>query len=220
MVFLFTKVAIGEGDDSTLVEDVASEDIVWIERLKAGDVRAFDFLVKKYQRRLYSVIYNLTANKEDSADLAQEAFVKAFRSIHSFKGNSAFYTWLYRIALNTTLTFLKKNRKNALLSLENCDEALQRSETFARLAENRGGDKATLLHELQEKLNEALQSLSLKHRTVVILFEIEGMSHSEIAKTLKCSEGTVRSRLHYAKEQLKQALSPYLKSWKNPHENL
>lgn len=211
MAFFLSKVTtVAESSASTL-RQVDNEDIQLVERLKTGDVRAFDTLVKKYQRRLYSVIYNLTSNKEDTADLIQEVFLKAFNSIHSFKGEAAFYTWLYRIALNAAITFVKKQRKNTFYSLENLDESASKIEFLDALAEKTHTDRNVLLKELQEKLNEALQKLSLKHRTVVVLFEIEGMSHIEIAKILKCSEGTVRSRLHYAKEQLKQTLSGYLK---------
>lgn len=187
------------------------EDFEWLSKFKEGNRRAFDFFVRKYERRLFCIIYNMTSNKEDAADLLQEVFIKVFRSMESFKGDSRFYTWLYRIAVNTTITFLKKARRHSKLSLEdvNTNEAL--ASFLMSFSDDEKGDRATLLKELQEKLNEALQKLSLNHRTVVILFEIEGMSHAEIAHALKCSEGTVRSRLHYAKEQLKQLLSEYLK---------
>jgi len=211
MAFLFSKVPVVTATSEPASKSVDNEDVGLVERLKNGDIRAFDILVKKYQRRLYSVIYNLTSNKEDTADLIQEVFLKAFNSIHSFKGEAAFYTWIYRIALNASITFVKKQRKNTFYSLENLNESAKKIEFLDALAEKTHTDKNVLLKELQEKLNEALQKLSLNHRTVVVLFEIEGMSHMEIAKILKCSEGTVRSRLHYAKEQLKQLLSGYLK---------
>ena len=153
----------------------------------------------------------MTSSKEDTADLLQDVFLKAFRSMVTFKGQSKFYTWLCRIAINRTLDFLDSHKRKPVYSLETWGEGGNVAE-FLMPGENiPAADRAVLLKELQEKLNEALQQLSHNHRTVVVLFEIEGMSHAEIAKTLQCSEGTVRSRLHYAKEQLKQSLSRYLK---------
>lgn len=189
----------------------ADEDVVWVNRLKSGDVRAFDFLVKKYQRKLYAVLYNLTANKEDANDLTQDVFVKAFRGINSFNGKSSFFTWIYRIAVNTGITFAKKNKKNSFYSLETFNEGASNSHVVELLSDNYCADKVALLRELNEKLNEALQALSVKHRAVVVLHEIEGMNHADVAKVLNCSEGTVKSRLHYAKEQLKEILKKYLK---------
>ena len=200
----------GQGDE--VLNSSNEEDLEWLSKFKSGNVRAFDFLVRKYQRRLFGVIYNMTSNKEDAADLLQDVFVKAFNGLHRFKGDAQFYTWLYRIATNTAITFLQKSKKRQVMSLENFAPAHEQLPDF--LLNDPGsekGDKQILLKELQEKLNEALQKLSIIHRTVVVLYEIDGLSHSEIAKIMDCSEGTVRSRLHYAKEQLKQLLSDYLK---------
>ncbi len=187
------------------------EDLEWLERFQSGNVRAFDFFVRKYQRRLYAILYNMTSCKEDAADLLQETFVKAFRALGNFKGQSRFYTWLYRIAINTALNFLESHKKRSALRLESWSDEGKVADFLMIDKSVPAGDRSVLLNELKEKLNESLQKLSSIHRTVVILFEIEGMSHAEIAKTLHCSEGTVRSRLHYAKEQLKQFLSDYLK---------
>ena len=203
-----------DSDDNKTINLQASnqEDLEWLSRFKAGNRNAFDFLVRKYQRRLFGVIYNMTSHKEDTADILQDVFVKAFRSMESFKGDSQFYTWLYRIAVNTTLTYLSKRKHKSVMSLEAWTDDEDKVPDFLLNDPNgEKGDKATLLKELQEKLNEALQKLSITHRTVVVLFEIDGMSHAEIANVLHCSEGTVRSRLHYAKEQLKQLLNDYLK---------
>ena len=204
-----------DSDEDKAIDSLASnnEDWEWLSRFKSGNRNAFDFLVRKYQRRLFGVIYNMTSNKEDTADILQDVFVKAFRSLDGFKGGSQFYTWLYRIAVNTTLNFLNKRKQKNAMSLEAWNTEDDKIADFL-LNDHKGekGDKATLLKELQEKLNEALQKLSTTHRAVVVLFEIDGMSHSEIAEILHCSEGTVRSRLHYAKEQLKQLLSDYLKN--------
>ena len=197
--------------EEEILQTSNEEDLRWLSKFKEGNRRAFDFFVRKYQRRLFGVIYNMTGNKEDAADLLQDVFVKAFKGLQDFKGDSQVYTWLYRITTNTTLTFLQKRKQNTSMSLENFspeDEDIP--EFLLKDPKSVKGDKEILLKELQEKLNESLQKLSITHRTVIVLFEIEGMNHAEIGKILGCSEGTVRSRLHYAKEQLKQLLKDYL----------
>ena len=204
-----------EDNQGDALEASNVEDLEWLARFRKGNRHAFDFFVRKYQRRLYGVVYNMTSHKEDTADILQDVFVKAFRSIESFKGESRFYTWLYRIAVNTTLTFIKRNKGKRSMSLENWSDNEGFSDSIFKDARAEKGDRVTLLKELKEKLNEALQKLSLSHRTVIVLFEIDGMSHAEIAKILNCSEGTVRSRLHYAKEEVKQILSDYLGGFEN-----
>ncbi|MCC5806661.1 MAG: sigma-70 family RNA polymerase sigma factor [Opitutales bacterium] len=193
------------------VRSEASEDAVLVQRVQGGDVAAFDRLVVKYRERLFSIIYNLTSNREDAADLTQDAFIKAFSSIGRFRGKSSFFTWLYRIAVNTTLSQLKKNRLRRFFSLENINDEASSSEIIEALSVKTRTEKGALVRELQERLNEALQKLSPKHRTVVVLFEIEGLSHQEISEIMNCSVGTVRSRLHYAKQQLQSYLQDYIR---------
>ncbi len=195
----------------TPVRSEASEDAILVQRVQGGDVAAFDRLVVKYRERLFSIVYNLTSNREDAADLTQEAFIKAFSSIGRFKGKSSFFTWLYRIAVNTTLSQLKKNRLRRFFSLENINDEASSSEIVEALSVKTRTEKGALVRELQERLNEALQKLSPKHRTVVVLFEIEGLSHQEISEIMNCSVGTVRSRLHYAKQQLQSYLQDYIR---------
>jgi RNA polymerase sigma-70 factor (ECF subfamily) len=191
-------------------EASVDSDQVLVSRVQNGDVAAFDVLVRKYRERLYGIIYNLTSNREDAADLTQESFIKAFSSINRFQGKSAFFTWLYRIGVNTTLSHLKRNRFRRFFSLENIQEEGSNAQVLETLAAKHKSEKGALLSELQEKLNEAMQKLSPKHRTVVVLFEIEGLSHQEIADIAGCSVGTVRSRLHYAKQQLQADLKHFL----------
>ncbi len=188
----------------------ADVDAEIVRRVQAGEVAAFDRLILKYRERLYSIVYNLTSNREDAADLTQETFIKAFQSINRFQGKSSFFTWIYRIGVNTTYTHLRRNRLRRFFSFENIAEEMAPAEILELLTAKTSLPREGALRELQEKLNEALQTLSLKHRTVVVLFEIEGMSHQEIAEVMKCSVGTVRSRLHYAKQQLQAKLQPYL----------
>jgi RNA polymerase sigma-70 factor (ECF subfamily) len=196
------------GSSKTLSE--RDSDWLLVQRVQSGDVAAFDELVIKYRERIYSVIYNLTSNKEDSYDLSQDSFIKAFQSIGRFKGKSSFFTWLYRIAVNTSLSHLKKNRHRRFLSYENIAEETGSSDILEVLAAKTSTEKPTLIKELQHKLNEALQTLSVKHRTVIVLFEIDKLSHQEIAEIMNCSVGTVRSRLHYAKKQLQSELQDLL----------
>ena len=187
-------------------------DIDWgvVKEVQNGDVAAFEKLILKYRERLYSVVYNLTANREDAADLTQDAFIKAFQSINRFQGQSSFFTWLYRIAVNATLTHLRKNQQRTFFSFEQINEDHKSSEIIATLTDKTGADREIFVKELQEKLNEAFQKLSIKHRTVVTMFEIDGLSHNEIADISGCSVGTVRSRLHYAKQLLQAELQAYL----------
>ncbi len=189
----------------------ADSDLAVVKRVQAGDVAAFDQLIRKYRERLFGVVYNLTSNREDTADLVQDAFIKAFQSINRFQGQASFFTWLYKIAVNTTLSHLRKNRMRTFFSLEKIQEEDPSSKILADLTDKTGADRDAYLKELQEKLNEALQKLSIKHRTVITLFEIDGLSHAEIAEIMECSEGTVRSRLHYAKQFLQGELGKYLR---------
>jgi RNA polymerase sigma factor (sigma-70 family) len=189
----------------------ADADRALVQQVQAGDVAAFNRLILKYRERLYSVIYNMTGNREDTADLAQDTFIKAFQSINRFQGNATFFTWLYRIAVNSTVTHLRKNRLRTFFSLEKVVEEGKNSEIIAALTDKSGAERDTFVKELQEKLNDALQKLSINHRTVITLFEIDELSHAEIAEVMDCSVGTVRSRLHYAKQLLQAELQPYLR---------
>lgn len=188
----------------------ADTDLRLVESVRAGNIAAFDRIVHKYKQRIYSIIYNMTSNREDASDLAQECFIKAFRSLDKFQGKSQFFTWLYRIAVNTTLTHLKRNRLRRFFSFETIQEDGIHPEMMEALSSRIRADRPVLLREMQEKLNEALQSLSPKHRTVVVLFEVEDLSHEEIAQIVGTTVGTVRSRLHYAKKHLQAALQPYI----------
>ena len=181
-----------------------------VQEVQEGRVGAFDQLVGKYRESIFSIIYNLTGNREDASDLTQETFIKAFRAIGRFRGRSAFFTWLYRIALNTTMSFLKKQGRRRFINYETVHESASSSEIVEKLTAKSRTEKGVLVRELQERLNESLQKLSPKHRTVVILHEIEGLEHAAIAEVTKTSVGTVRSRLHYAKQQLQSYLQDYL----------
>lgn len=189
-----------------------SQDRELVRRAKAGDLDAFDELVVRYQERIYSLVYHMTSNHEDAHDLAQEAFVKAWKALRNFKGDSSFYTWVYRIAVNHTLNHLKTRRNRTQhLSLNDLDFNAENDPDLVQLVSNKTPRREVNLRELAERLNEAMQKLSEEHRTVVTLHDIQGMPHDEIAGILECNPGTVRSRLFYARQQLQAWLSDLLK---------
>jgi RNA polymerase sigma factor (sigma-70 family) len=177
-----------------------------VTRAREGDTRAFDALILKYGDKLYGLVYHMTSHKEDTHDLLQEIFARAYQSLKSFRGNSTFYTWIYQIAVNLTLNFLKKKKRRSGLSLNELDAAAHQDPALIDSTHEANPEQQTNLNELQVKLNEAMQKLSEPHRMVVTMFDVQGMSHGEIAKVLKTSEGTIRSRLHYAHLQLQSAL--------------
>lgn len=192
-------------------ESPADTDEVLVARAQNGDTSAFDQLVIRYSPRLYGMIYHMTSNKEDANDLTQDVFAKAYRSLRRFRGRSSFYTWIYAIGTNMTLNFLKKRNRRAAWSLDNLDSGIQNDEAMVDLAHAANPRHQSDLNELQKKLNEALQSLSNRHRAVVTMFDIQGIPHAEISKILKVSEGTVRSRLFYAHRQLQGYLEEFIK---------
>ena len=177
-----------------------------------GNLASYDELIRRFQSRLYGVIYHLTSNHEDTNDMLMEVFDKAYRSLPTFRGQSSFYTWIYRIAINRTFNFLeKRKRRQGAMSLNELDEdGLPKFDMPDTIARN-NPVKSTMLNELQNKLNESMLCLSKEHRTVVTLYDIQGFAHAEIAKIMGCTEGTVRSRLHYAHKQLQKSLGIYLR---------
>lgn len=183
-----------------------------VSRTQRGDARAFDELVVRFNPRLYGLVYNMTSNHEDTNDLLQEIFAKAYRSIKGFKGKSSFHTWIHTIAVNMTINFLKKRNRRRAMSLDDIDNGIQNDPDFIEATKGRDPSHNVNLGELQKKLNESLMKLSHDHRTVVTMFDIQGMPHAEIAKILNVSEGTVRSRLFYAHRQLQNYLQEFIKN--------
>jgi RNA polymerase sigma-70 factor (ECF subfamily) len=177
-----------------------------VERAKEGDTRAFDALILKYGEKLYGLVYNMTAHKEDTHDLLQEIFSRTYHSLGRFRGQSSFYTWIYQIAVNQTLNFLKKRKRRTTYSLNDLDSGIHQDPAFIELGDHGNPERQAGLKELQKRLNEAMMRLSDPHRTVVTMFDIQAMPHAEIARVLGVSEGTVRSRLHYAHLHLQSFL--------------
>jgi RNA polymerase sigma factor RpoE len=193
------------GNSPTSVEEVAL-----VKRAQKGDLSAYDELVRRYQERIYATIYHMTSNHEDANDLAQEAFIKGFQALRSFKGGSSFYTWVYRIAINKTINFLKQRKNRTQMSLDDLDINAEHDRDLVALISDKTPRREVVLAELQEKLNAALQKLSEPHRLVVTLHDVQGLAHEEIAEIMDCNVGTVRSRLFYARQQLQAYLSEYL----------
>ncbi len=187
------------------------DDAELVARTQSGDASSFDELVRKYSPRLYALIYNMTSNHEDTHDLMQDVFAKAYRSIRGFRGKSTFYTWIHSIGVNMTINFLKKRGRRYHMSLDDLDANVENDKELVELAGGSTPVRDAYLNDLKQKLNEALQKLSHDHRAVVTMFDIQGMPHSEIAKILGVSEGTVRSRLFYAHKQLQASLEDFHK---------
>jgi RNA polymerase sigma-70 factor (ECF subfamily) len=187
------------------------DDWALVRRAQREDTQAFDELIRRYQERIYATVYHMTSNHEDANDLAQEAFIKAYRALKSFKGDSSFYTWLYRIAVNKTINFLKQRRNRVQMSLNDMDSSAERDPDMVALVSHNNPRRDLSLAELQEKLNAAMQKLSEDHRMVVVLHDIEGLTHEEIGAIMDCNVGTVRSRLFYARQELQAYLADYLR---------
>jgi RNA polymerase sigma-70 factor (ECF subfamily) len=190
---------------------VPVEEKVLVDRARKGDLAAYDELVQRYQERIYSTLYHMTSNHEDANDLAQDAFIKGFHALKSFKGGSSFYTWVYRIAVNKTINFLKQRKNKTQMSLDDLDFQTEHDPDLVALISEKTPRREAVLAELQEKLNEAMQKLSEPHRLVITLHDVQGLSHEEVAKIMDCNIGTVRSRLFYARQQMQAYLSDYLK---------
>lgn len=209
------KEEILEGDKNPEIEESPEEegppDAELVLKAQQGDVQAFDQLVERYHSKIYGLTYNMTSNREDAEDLTQEVFVKAFEALPRFKGKSSFYTWVYRIAVNKTINYRKKRNRKRALSLDSFDQDIKLDDAYHEMTAKGSPLRNISLSELQKKLNEALQNLSEKHRTVVVMHDMQGIPHDEIAKVVGASVGTVRSRLFYARRQMQTELSDFMK---------
>jgi RNA polymerase sigma-70 factor, ECF subfamily len=195
-------------------ESVAEDDIALVRRCQKGDALAFEQLVIKYRSKVFSMIYGMVQNEQDAWDLAQEGFIKAWRSIHRFKGQASFYTWLYRIVTNVAIDSL---RRKGFKKTAEFDDQIAANEVEP-------GSKTVptpdpLPHqglereEIRQRIEQAISKLSPEHRAVIVMKEIEELQYNEIAEALGCSIGTVMSRLFYARKKLQTLL-------KDVYENL
>jgi RNA polymerase sigma-70 factor (ECF subfamily) len=180
-----------------------------VERVQAGDKSAFDLLVRKYQHRVLKLVGRFVSDAAEAEDVAQEAFIKAYRALASFRGDSAFYTWLYRIAINTAKNALVSNRRRPV----DFDLDLQDPEQYDRHARLKEGDTpegVLLTEEIRSVVERAMEQLPEDLRTAIVLRELEGLSYEEIAEAMDCPVGTVRSRIFRAREAIDRKLKPLL----------
>jgi RNA polymerase sigma-70 factor (ECF subfamily) len=192
-------------------EAATFDDLELVQRAQGGRLDAYDELVRRYQERIYATIYHMTSNHDDANDLAQETFIKAYHALKTFKGDSSFYTWVYRIAVNKTINFLKQRKNKPHLSLNDIDFNAEHDPDLVALVSHKTPRRDAGLSELQDRLHEALNKLSPAHRLVVTLHDVQGLSHEEIGRIMDCNVGTVRSRLFYARQQLQALLADYIK---------
>ena len=189
--------AIGLRQEVRVEASQQFQDLELTRRSQAGDTEAFDQLVTKYRTKIFTMVCCIVGNENDAWDLAQEGFLKAWRSIHCFEGRSSFYTWLYRITVNLTLGFLRRKGRRQEVEL---DDAIPSFLPGPRANCERA--------EIREQVNAALAQLSPEHRAVVMLNELEDMQYREIAEILNVSMGTVMSRLFYGRKRLQSILKP------------
>lgn len=201
---------------------MVKEDEALVNRCLTGDQKSYHTLVTRYQKKLFSVAYGMVHQVEDALDLVQEAFLKGFRNLSKFQGQSSFYTWIYRILINLCIDFLRKEKRQ---QVEDYDDTLKHvaapNSSFPTLepgAHNRDPLKAVSNKELGEQIWGAIETLSENHKAVIVLREIEGLSYEEIAEALSCSKGTVMSRLHHARARLRQALGTYIERGNSPEK--
>jgi RNA polymerase sigma-70 factor (ECF subfamily) len=185
-------------------------DQLLVERVQAGDRRAFDLLVAKYQRRLMRLVSRLVHDPAEAEDVVQETFIKAFRALRHFRGDSAFYTWLYRIGINTAKNFLVTQGRRAPTSTEADAERAEGFDDADSLRDINTPESVLASKQIAYTVNAAMEALPLELRTAIVLREIEGLSYEEISEVMACPIGTVRSRIFRAREVIAEKLRPLL----------
>ena len=181
-----------------------------VERAQRGDKRAFELLVVKYQRKLGRLLSRLVRDPGEVEDVTQEAFIKAYRALPNFRGDSAFYTWLYRIAINTATNYLVALGRRAPTTTEFDNEEAESFEDADALRDTATPEAELLTREIATTVNRAMEALPDDLRTAITLREIEGLSYEEIASVMNCPIGTVRSRIFRARESIAVELRPLL----------
>ena len=187
----------------------ADSDQALVERVQRGDKAAFDVLVRKYQHKIVKLVTRYVHDATEALDVSQEAFIKAYRAIHGFRGDSAFYTWLYRIAINTAKNHLVAEGRRPLEHGVDLQDPEQ-YDMQARLRDVDTPERLLLTDEIQRTVEQAIEQLPEDLRTAIVLREIEGMSYEQIAEAMSCPVGTVRSRIFRAREAIDEKLRPLL----------
>jgi RNA polymerase sigma-70 factor (ECF subfamily) len=181
-----------------------------VERVQRGDKRAFELLVSKYQRKIFRLLSRFIRDSAEIEDVAQEAFIKAYRALPNFRGESAFYTWLYRIAINTAKNHLVAQRRRAPTSTETEVEDAENFDDADQLRDVNTPESMMQSRQVGEAVNRAIEKLPEDLRTAIVLRELEGLSYEEIAESMNCPIGTVRSRIFRAREAIATELRPLL----------
>lgn len=199
-----------------------TDDLTLVRRARSGDQRAFRLLVERYQKKVYTVALGMVKDPEEALDVAQEAFVKVHRYLGHFKGDSSFYTWLYRITTNVCIDVLRRRGGSRADAVE-YDDSVELDLAEANLGAlgsqlDTDPSRAALRRELGNKLDEALAQLPEKHRAILLLRELEGMSYEDLARTLDIPKGTVMSRLFHARAKVQRLLSGYLAGDPDPRK--
>lgn len=208
---LISGSAVSEKRANTIVKQEVSSDHSLVKRAKKGDKDAYRELVERYQQRVLSVALGVIGNPHDAEDIVQDGFLKAYKNLDSFKGNSSFYTWLYRIVFNLSIDLSRKAyRKNEYSSDDSSKMDALSYSTGAKadlyMGKIAAPDKEFESSQIREGFRAALAELTEEHRAVVVLREIDGLSYAEISEVLGCSKGTVMSRLHHARKKLQSSL--------------
>lgn len=189
-------------------EEVETDELV--ERFQQGEISAFNELVERYQGRIYNITYRYTRNPEDASDLVQEVFIKAFKALGKFQRRSAFYSWLYRVAVNVCVDFLRcKSRQRQPISL---DELIDSEVALPQKRKDTLPDDAVVRTELRRKISESVLRLPPRQQTVFMLRHRDGLQLKEIAAAIGRSEGTVKAHLFHANQRMREMLTPYLRS--------
>lgn len=182
-----------------------------VARVQRGDKRAFDLLVRKYQQRIMALISRYIRNRSEIADVAQEAFIKAYRALPNFRGDSQFYTWLYRIAINSAKNYLAAQSRRPQTATVDGLEPEQLAD-LAGQTDNASPERLLLTAELKRVIDEAIAELPEELRTALLLREIDGLSYEEIAEVMECPIGTVRSRIFRARDAVDRRIAPLMET--------
>ena len=182
-----------------------------VERVQNGDKKAFDLLVLKYQQRIISLVSRFVHNPTDAQDITQEAFIKAYRALPKFRGESAFYTWMYRIAVNTAKNYMAVKSRRPLESTQDIND-VEQIEGDHTLRHQETPERLLLRDEIQETILNSIEALPEDLKIAITLRDVEGLSYEDIASTMDCPIGTVRSRIFRAREAIDRELKPLLEN--------